>query len=120
MFDQTLATLDEIEWSGGVTSCFITSLRLKICIIYGRSDIMLFFDNMYSLHDDDDFGPLPSKVLGEYRGVAFPQACGCEPLLIPSDSQIETHHLEAIQQRPTFLIAIWKSDGTSITALPRF
>ena len=113
------ATFDGIDMSGDERYCLIDSLRLKVCIIHDRAGIMIFFDNMYSLYDDA-FEPLSTKLLNKYRGVAFPQACRCQPLLIPSKSEIETHHLEAIQHRPTFLIAIWKSDGATITPLPSY
>ena len=92
----------------------IDSLRLRICLVYDRSGIMTFFEDIYGMYGDED------PVLNQYQGVAFPVACSCEPLFIPSDSPIEAQHLEAIISRPTFLIAIWKSDGTAVTPLPRY
>ena len=106
-----LATFDEIDTSDDVKYCKIESLHLRICLMYDHSGITTFFENTFDIYDDEE-------ALERYRGVAFPEACSGERLLIPSDSEIETHHLEAILQRPTFLIAIWTSDGRAVTPLP--
>ena len=69
----------------------------------------------WDYHSDDED---EERLMDPYQGVAFPVACHCGPILIPSDSEIGTHHLEAIRHRPTFLIAIWKRDGTEVTPVP--
>ena len=108
-----LATINIPEFRD-VSYCLIESLHLRICLIYDRSGVMTLFEDFYSMYDEDDF------LLDDYQGIAIPEACSCEPLLIPSDSPMEAQHLNAIQGRPIFLIAIWKTDCTAVTALPRY
>ena len=91
--------------------CIIPSLSLKICLLPHFNDCSMrtWFEDMYSIYDDEE------PELRQYRGLAFPAACSCEPLLIPSQCQIEAHHLQAIHHSPTFLIVIWKNESTAVT-----
>ena len=108
-----LASIDIPECCD-VSYCLIESLHLKICLIYDHSCVMILFEDFYSMYDEEDV------LLDQYQGIAFSEACNCEPLLIPSDSPVEGQHLQAIKSRPTFVIAIWRTDGTAVTPLPRY
>ena len=105
-----LATIDMPEFRN-MSYCLIESLHLTICLIYNRAHVMTLFEDFYGMCDEED------SWLDQYQGIAFPEACNCEPLLIPSDSRVGEQHLKEIQSRPTFLIAIWKIDGTAVTPL---
>ena len=91
--------------------CVIPSLSLKICMLtyFNNSYMRTWFEDMYSTYDEEE------PELRQYRGLAFPVACSCEPLLIPFQCEIEARHLQAVHRCPTFLIAIWKDDGTAVT-----
>ena len=110
-----LATIDK-ELPFRKRYCVIPSLRLKIYIrIYFREHdsttrrVRTWFEDKFSIYDET------KPQIRHYRGLAFPVACSCDPLLIPSENQIEEHHLQAILHRSTFLIAIWKNDSTAVT-----
>ena len=111
-----LATIDQREFLRG-RYCVVPSLRLKICMLLGFTafngwGVRTWFENMCSMHNDK------TATLRQYRGLAFPVACSSEPLHIPSVVRMQAQHVHDMNHRPTFLIAIWKSDGTNITPLP--
>ena len=54
-------------------------------------------------------------MLAPYEGIAVSTTCKCRPISIPSDSDLESHDMEAMERRPTFVVAVWKSDGTAVT-----
>ena len=114
-------TLDQTDEGGVERYRFVESLGLKICMMFGSSGINAFFERQpwleyEGMNEWDE--EREQRFLRKYQGMAFPIACGCQPLLIPAEQYLEAHHLEAIQHLPTFLIAVWKSDGTAVYAPP--
>ena len=66
--------------------CVIPSLQLKLCMLtfFDGSGMKTWFEDMHRIYDEED------PKLRKYRGLAFPVACRCEPLLIPSHRRIKT------------------------------
>ena len=110
--DQTEATGDDYRFA------FIPSLGFCICLMYDSSGVMTYFQRREWEQDSDEESE--KELLAPYQGIAVLATNNGEPLRIPSDSDIESSVLEAMRHRPTFVVVIWKRDGTAVTQVPHY
>ena len=113
-----LVAIDQAEFFGGIDHfrfAYIPYLGFSICLYYDMDDLFTEFERRdCDQYFDDEY---EKRLMAPYQGIAVSATCNCEPLHIPSDTDVRRHDLETMRHGQVFVVAIWKRDGTAVTHL---